>query len=32
MTIRGALMVIRVKQTTNDNSWCINGNSCKTNN
>ncbi len=32
MTIRGTLTVIRVKQTINDNSWYINGNSCKTNN
>ena len=29
MTIRGTLTVIRVKQTINDNSWYINGNSCK---
>ena len=29
MTIRGTLMAIRVKQTINDNSWYINGNSCK---
>jgi hypothetical protein len=29
MTIRGTLMLIRVKQTINDNLWYINGNSCK---
>ena len=29
MTIRGTLMAIRVKQPINDNSWYINGNSCK---
>ena len=29
MTIRGTLTVIRVKQTINDNSWYIYGNSCK---
>ena len=32
MTIRGTLTVIRVKQPTYDNSWHINGNSCKTTN
>ncbi len=32
MTIRDTLMAIRVKQTINDNSWYINGNSCKTTN
>ena len=32
MIIRGTLTVIRVKHTINDNSWYINGNSCKTNN
>ena len=32
MTIRGTLTVIRVKQPINDNSWYINGNSCKMNN
>ena len=29
MTICGTLTVIRVKQPINDNSWYINGNSCK---
>ncbi len=32
MTICDTLMAIRVKQTINDNSWYINGNSCKTTN